>query len=319
MARSHLGRTLIIANPAARSGAGAAAAAFADRFLTSYSAATAGYELTLTQAPGDAEHLARAASARGFDTVVALGGDGVIHEAVNGLMAVPARERPRLAVIPVGSGNDYGRTLGMALNDAEEALAQAVRGEVVEVEVGRVNRTHFMETLSFGLDAAIAIDTTARRAADTSQVGEGLYVTSALKILPRARRGWPVAASIDGGEPRRLPALIFAVQVGPTYGGGFRICPDADPADGLLDACFNVKRPLLPHLMALFGRARSGRHVTSKVIETARARRIELAFDDEPPVQVDGEDLTGGRSFSIEVVPRALRVIRPLAATRVDA
>lgn len=319
MARSHLGRTLIIANPAARSGAGEAAAAFADRFLSSYSAATAGYELTLTRAAGDAEHLARAAGAQGFDTVIALGGDGVIHETVNGLMAVPARERPRLAVVPVGSGNDYGRTLGMALNDAEGALAQVVRGEVVEVEVGRAGRTHFAETLSFGLDAAIAIDTTARRAADTSQVGEGLYVTSALKILPRARRGWTVSASIDGGEPRRLPALIFAVQVGPTYGGGFRICPEADPADGLLDVCFNVRRPLLPHLMALFGMARGGRHAGSKVIETARARRIELVFDDEPPAQADGEDLSGGRRFDIEVVPRALRVIRPLESMRADA
>ncbi|MBE6468726.1 MAG: diacylglycerol kinase family lipid kinase [Coriobacteriaceae bacterium] len=319
MAGSHLGRTLIIANPTARSGAGAAAAAFADRFFASYQAATAGYELKLTQDGGDAEHLARGASASGFDTVIALGGDGVIHETVNGLMAVPARERPRLAVVPVGSGNDYGRTLGMALNDAEGALAQAVRGEVREVEVGRVNGTHFVETLSFGLDAAIAIDTTRRRAADTSQVGEGLYVTSALKILPQARRGWPVSASLDDAEPQRLAALIFAVQVGPTYGGGFHICPDADPADGMLDVCFNVGRPFLPRMMALFARARSGRHVGSKIIETARVRRIALDFEREPPVQADGEDLTGPTRFDIEVVPRALRVIQPIETMRVSA
>lgn len=311
MARSTLGRTLIIANPAARSGKGADAAAFSERFLGSYTAATDGYKLTLTRASGEAEHLARNATSHGFDTVVALGGDGIVHEVVNGLMALPARERPQLAVVPVGSGNDYGRTLGMALNDAETALAQLVRGHAHELEVGRVNGVHFMETLSFGLDAAIALDTTDRRAADTSQEGETLYVTSAMKLIPRARRGWPASVSFDGGEPQRLKTLIFAIQVGSTYGGGFRICPDANPGDGLLDTCFNVKRPLLPHLAVLFGMARTGRHVNSKLIEVKQVRRIRLDFDDLPPAQVDGEELAGGPRYDVEVVPRALRVIVP--------
>ena len=88
MSTSPLGRTLVIANPAAHSGRGAQGATFAERFLASYSSATRGYELRLTTAPGDAELMA--AEADGFDTVVALGGDGVIHEVANGLMRRPA-------------------------------------------------------------------------------------------------------------------------------------------------------------------------------------------------------------------------------------
>lgn len=306
MAQSPLGRTLLIANPAAHSGKGATGADFARHFLGSYATATRGYEVRLTQGPGDAVGIA--AGAVGFDTVLALGGDGVIHEVVNGLMRLPESARPQLGVIPLGSGNDYARTLGMARNDVEGAFAQLVRGTVRELEVGRVNGVHFMQTLSFGLDAAIALDTTDRRAANTSQEGEALFITSGLKILSRAKGGFPCTASFDDEGPVDLKTLIFAVQVGPTYGGGFRICPDADPGDGLLDVCYNVRKPLLPHLLALFGLARSGRHARSSVVSLRRIRHAVLDFAEEPPCQVDGERLQGTH-FEIDVIPRALRVV----------
>ena len=306
MAHSPLGRTLLIANPAAHSGRGATGADFARRFLGSYASATNGYEVRLTEGPGDAVGLA--AGATGFDTVLALGGDGVIHEVVNGLMELPAEARPQLGVIPLGSGNDYARTLDMPRNDVEAAFARLVRGRVRALEVGRVNGTHFMQTLSFGLDAAIAQDTTARRAADTAQEGEALFVTSGLKILSRARGGFPCTARFDDEDPVELSTLIFAVQVGPSYGGGFRICPTADPADGQLDVCYNVRRPVLPHLLALFGLARSGRHAGSSVVRLRRIRHATLDFAEEPPCQVDGEPLTGTH-FEIEVLPAALRIV----------
>lgn len=308
MADSPLGRTLLIANPAAHSGRGAEGAEFARRFLSSYASVTSGYELRLTDGPGDA--IGIAAKAEGFDTVLVLGGDGVIHETVCGLMSRPFELRPQLGVIPLGSGNDYARTLGMARNDVEAAFAQLVRGVARPVEVGRVNGTYFAQTLSFGLDAAIALDTTTRRAADTSQEGEALFVTSGLKILSRAGTGFPCTARFDGEGPIELDELIFAVQVGPTYGGGFRICPDADPTDGLLDACYNLRRPALPRLLALFGLARLGRHAGSSVFRLRRMCRAVLDFAEQPPCQVDGE-LLEGTHFEIEVVPNALRVIFP--------
>ena len=306
MAESPLGRTLLIANPAAHSGKGAAGADFARHFLSSYSSATRGYDVRLTQGPGDAVGIA--ADAAGFDTVLALGGDGVIHEVVNGLMKLPESARPQLGIIPLGSGNDYARTLDMPKNDVEGAFARLVRGQVRELEVGRVNGTHFMETLSFGLDAAIAIDTTERRAADTSQEGEALFITSGLRVISQAHQGFPCSASFDGEEPILLSTLIFAVQVGPTYGGGFKVCPDADPGDGLLDVCYNVRRPSIPHFLALFGLARWGRHALTGAVRMRRFSHATVDFASEPPCQVDGEQLCGTH-FEIDVVPRALRVI----------
>ena len=178
------------------------------------------------------------------------------------------------------------------------------------VEVGLVNGVPFVETLSFGLDAAIAIDTTDRRAADTSQEGEALFITSGLKVLSQAKDGFPCTAYLDDDAPVELSPHIFAFQVGPSYGGGFLICPKADPTDGQLDVCYNVRKPALPRLMALFGLARLGRHVGSSVIRTRRVHHAILEFEAEPPCQVDGEQLVG-RRFEIQVVPDALSVIFP--------
>ena len=309
MGTSPLGRTLVIANPAANRGHGSEGAAFVQCFLDSYHSATTHHELILTKAAGDAESLAREAS--GFDTILALGGDGVIHEVVNGLMKRDANDRPQLGIIPMGSGNDYARTLGMAINDPSRALAQLVRGHVFSLEVGHVNGVYFMETLSFGMDAAIALDTVRRRQEETtSQHGEGLFITSGIRIFSAGSNGWPCRAQFDGMPEVKLPTVIFAVQVGPTYGGGFAICPEADPSDGLLDVCYNVKIPGRPRLLALLGLARFGRHTGSDCVNLLRFTRATMDFETQPPCQVDGEELRGTH-FEVEVVPKALRVIAP--------
>lgn len=305
---SPLGKTLVVANPAAHSGDGEKAAAFAEQFFACYAGATDGFEVVRTVAAMDAVNIA--ADSSDFDTVIALGGDGVIHEVVCGLMSLTRPSRPKLGVIPMGSGNDYARTLGMPRNDVGEALSQLVRGSARPCEVGKVNDTYFMQTLSFGLDAAIALDTTDKRNAGTTQKGEELFVRSALRILSRATKGYDCEAAFDGEDPIELSSIIFAIQVGPTYGGGFRICPAADPSDGLLDVCYNVSLPSTPKLLVLLGLARMGRHTASKVVDTRTIRHAELKFADEPPCQVDGEKLEGTK-FTIDVEPDALEVIFP--------
>lgn len=312
MARANLGSTLVIANPVSHSGKGAAGAEVVRRFFQTCASATTAFDLQLTEAAGDAERIA--AGAVGRDTVVVVGGDGVIHEAVNGLMRIDAPQRPRLAVVPLGSGNDYARTLGLVANDPERALAELLGGGERTLDVGHVTSdlcpegSYFTESLSFGLDAAIAIDTTKRRAEGTRQEGSGLFATSAVKLAARASKGYPCTAIIDGEEPLELTSLIFAVLNGPTYGGGFRICPNANPTDGLLDLCYNVRQPLMPHLMMLLGLARFGRHTHSRMVRLRRMCTAQVQFHADVPCQIDGEELPG-TSFSINVVPSALRVM----------
>ena len=314
MPMNNLGSTLAIANPAAHSGRGAVGAEHVKRFFEICPSASTSFELQLTSAPGDARRIA--AQASGFDTVIAVGGDGVIHEVVNGLMEIVPDQRPRLGIVPLGSGNDFARTLVLTPNDPNTALRMMLTGHEKALDLGHVTSdarpegVYFTESLSFGLDAAIALDTTKRRAEGTRQEGEGLFLTSSIKLALRASKGYPCVARIDGGEPLELTALIFAVLNGPTYGGGFRICPQADPCDGRLDLCYNVRKPWMPHLMFLLALARFGRHTRSSYVRLRKLHEAHVEYAGEVPCQVDGEEFAG-TSFSIAVVPDAIRVIVP--------
>ena len=303
---TNLGKTLLIANPTAHSGAGAKAAALSESIFRERPELTTSFELRLTTDKGDAE--AWAAEAGDYDTLIVLGGDGVIHEVVVGLMKLPREQRPALALIPQGTGNDFARTLATPLNNAQASIDSLAKLVKRTVDLGVVNGVHFMETLSFGLDAAIALDTIDKRAEGSKEEGEQLFISSAIQIVSKETAGCRVRYRFDGGEWAETTSLMFAIQVGPTYGGGFKICPNAKPNDGLLDVCHNVKKPSVPLLLLLLARARFGIHTSSKALEFVQARHIDLEFPDEvPPVQVDGDELLG-TSFSIDVVPDALDV-----------
>lgn len=305
-----LGRIGIIANPAAQSGEAAKAAT---RF---YEAITRrlghdSCDLALTKHPGHAIDLAAHAQSR-YDTLVVIGGDGIVHEAVNGLMSVPSEERPRFAVVPVGSGNDYALTLGMS-TDIRKALDCILACKTDRYDVGRVNDEYFAETLSFGLDAAIALDTVERRK-KSGKHGTRLYMEAGVDQILHHLNKYEYKGTISGvdGTDESLDidssSYIFAVQIGPTYGGHFKICPNADPSDGLFDICI-CHPPLNPITAAgIFMLAKSGKHTKFKNFEFHKARALSLEFNEEPPCQADGEKVVG-RSFDVECIHEALTVI----------
>lgn len=296
-----LGHTLLIVNPASKVGKGAAAGERARRLLE-----TACVDITCycTERPGHAVELASSAAA--YDTVIALGGDGVIHEVANGLLALDRHSRPVLGVIPVGSGNDYARTLGMS-EKVETACAQLLSGEVRSVDAGLCNGRFFVETLSFGIDAAIALDTVQRRKR-TNKTGNALYFEAGLNQLIFHRDMHRYRACFDDDAPEQGESLTFAVQIGCTYGGGFRICPQASPADGLFDVCIAHPPIGLIGAVSLFAKAKEGRHVGSPQIEIRQAARLSVRFEHDVPAQMDGEDCTGN-SFEVAIAPGALSVL----------
>lgn len=311
------GRTLVIANPAAQRGRGAEGAAEIERALAAGEAPVDAYEVVRTAEPGHG--CALASQAQGYDTVLALGGDGVIHEVVNGLMRLDAADRPRLGVLPLGSGNDFARTAAVAArNCPRRALQELSRGAEYRFDLGFVTSdaapegTWFMETLSFGLDAAVALGSMELRQRNGAR-GTRLFGALGLDVFSRNRTPYPYRATFwdarGGAHALEGEEVVFAVQVGPTYGGGFRICPDASPVDGLLNLCRSVRVPSVPHTLALFMSARLGLHVHSSAVELMRCERLEITFyDREPPCQVDGEELRGTR-YEVRSQPGALRVL----------
>ena len=191
-------KLLIIANPVAQNGEGKACAYRARALLASALGEDA-FALEFTERPGQASDIAARAASRGFDCVCALGGDGIANEVACGLMEVPAGERPVFALLPVGSGNDYARTLGMS-TDLPTAVLQLCDGELRSHDVGKCNDRWFLETLSFGLDAAIALDTVERRAR-TGKTGTMLYLQSGIDQLLHHMDLRRYTAVLDGGEP----------------------------------------------------------------------------------------------------------------------
>ena len=159
------------------------------------------------------------------------------------------------------------------------------------------------------LDAAIALDTMERRVR-TGRTGTVLYMESGIDQLLHHLDLRRYRVSFDGGETVEAESVTFAVQIGPYYGGGFKICPDARIDDGLLDVC--VAHPPVGAARALyiFLRAKGGKHVRFKQIELRRCRTLHLEFDEAPPAQMDGE-LIEGTSFDIAVEPAALNVLVP--------
>lgn len=303
------GRIALIANPAAQNGRGAWAAVEAASLLRAR-VGDEGFQLLLTERPRHATALA-ASLDPSVGTVVALGGDGLISEVAAGLMERPVDERPALGVIPVGSGNDYAASLGVPTSIGR-AIDCVLVGRTAVVDVGRVNGRYFVETLSFGLDAAIALDTVERRVR-TGRTGTRLYLESAVDQLFRHLNIYDFTARLTGGDAAAArtvsaAAYLLAVQIGPTYGGHFRICPGAELDDGLLDLCYAT-----PHLgpwkaLAVLLAAKGGRHTGNRHIHLDRASRLVLDFAEEPPGQIDGEKIEGTH-FEIDCIPRSLTVI----------
>lgn len=296
---------LLIANPASQNGNGARLAERAMEMLFR-KMADASIDVVLTRYPHHAAELA--ATSSGFDTLITLGGDGVVHEAVNGLMQLASEERPRLGVIPTGSGNDFARALGMpqGMKRACEALC---RSSETPIDVGRVNGSFSIETLSFGLDAAIAHDTVERRR-KTGRKGALLYGESAIHQLKHSFRAYSYTMRADDGAPESGECITFAVQNGPFYGGGFKICPDARLDDGAFDICISHAPVSRARASFAFLRAKGGKHLGMPEFTLEHAQRIVVDFDEEPPAQMDGEALTGTH-FEVDLLHDAIRALTP--------
>jgi len=338
-----LGKTLLIANPAAQNGKGAKAALFAEERLRSV-LPQADFVAKMTEAPRHGLEIA--AKSAFFDTVVALGGDGIVHEVANGLMSLPQPKRPHFGVLPVGSGNDYAKTLGMSLR-IEESVEQLLRSRPRAFDVGLCNGEYFVETLSFGLDAAIALDTVQRRV-KTGRKGAWLFFASGVDMLLHHLHTYEYAlryGEVTGGQAagagsavvdaatrgkaaatgevtaasgpdrrtseRRGQMLLFAVQIGRTYGGGFTICPKAATDDGLFDLCIAHPPMGIPKALLIFALAKNAHHTGFKQLEFLTTDTLTLHFPDKvPPVQIDGEAFEG-ETFDIRCIPQALHVLVP--------
>lgn len=297
----NLGKTLIIVNPVAQSGKGSKNGHRTfDLLRVDYKQDV---DLFYTKHDGHAMKIAEDSAK--YDSVIVVGGDGVVHETASGIMRIEKKNRPVLGVIPVGSGNDYARSLGMSFK-VKTAVDQLMHSEVKEVDVGQCNDKYFVETLSFGIDAGIAIDTMKARK-KSKEKGFKLYFKCGINRIMNHFEFLDFHATLDGERKIDGHSVVLAIQNGKTYGGGFKIAPDAELDDGILNIVYSEGKMTRKKMIPLFTLCARGKHVNSKMVCFDTAKTIDLEIDQVVPCQLDGEEYSANK-FDIKTHHKALKV-----------
>lgn len=285
----------LLVNPAAgRRRAAVAAAALLDRLR----ARGAEVRVAAGESASDSARLAERLVADRPDALVAVGGDGLVHLALQALVGTDVP----LGVVGAGTGNDIARELG--LPRAPDAAARAVlAGHTRRIDTVAAAGRHYLSVLACGFDSRVNERVNGFRV----RTGRLDYVAGVLAELGSFT---PLHYTLDV-DGRRLEAEGMLVAVGNTrcYGGGMRVCPDARPDDGLLDVVL-VRRVGRARFLRLFPRVFTGSHTGLPEVTVLRGRRVAVAADGAVDVvaHADGERLAAP-PLVCEAVPGSVRVL----------
>ena len=256
-----------------------------------------------TRAPGDGRTLAAAAVAAGAELIVAVGGDGTLNEVVNGVTGEDGRPLAAVGALLTGRGRDAARTLGLP-RDPGRAAERLVLGGETRRDLGLVRRgtgrRFFVTVAGAGFDAAVAA-----RAATMPGRGTVPYLRAVAASL-RAHRPWALRVAVDGAPARPLSVTAVVIANGPCFGGGMRVAPGADAADGMLDLVVLGalgRGELMRWLPTLYW----GGHLRHPRVTRERARAVAVTSDAPVPLQLDGEPW-GASPFDVTVCAGALRL-----------
>ena len=282
------------------------------RDLRSITEQHGGVDWSGTVYPGHAIELARQAGEQGYDMVIAMGGDGTVHEVVNGLMQVPAEKRPILGVVPAGSGNDFAHGL-KASKTPTEALNRAINGDPTTVDLGMMTDEHghteyFDNTLGIGFGAMVTI----RSHQLPVLRGFLMYLTSVIQTIILNHNAIHMQIESDG-EKWEQKVIYLIICNGPREGGGFLVAPNAKISDGLLDYAM-IKDVSRLKLFRILPEVMKGTHGRFKEVKMGTCKKFTLTANRPLYIHADGEIFTGPgtdlRKVSFEILPNALRVVQ---------
>jgi diacylglycerol kinase (ATP) len=258
-----------------------------------------------TRARGHAVELAAQAVAEGWPAVLAVGGDGTVHETVNGLVAAaPGRPTVPLGIVPLGSGNDFVKLVGLPPGDGRLAAERLLRASPRQVDVGSMNGELFTNGVGIGFDARVAA--AAQRVERLR--GMAIYAWAVLQVLS-SHRTPRMRVSIDGLPVADGPLTLVTVGNGACHGGGFWICPAARIDDGLFDICI-AEAMSVPRLLGLLPRVMRGRHVGRPGVVMRQGRRVEILSEEPLPIHADGEVIDRPlHELVFELLPGRLTVL----------
>jgi diacylglycerol kinase (ATP) len=299
---SPFGPLVLIANPNAGRGAVSRALPRVESVLRNCNLA---YRIVRTTHRGHATEAARQALSDGERYLVAVGGDGTVHEVVNGMVSGggPVAADAVLGVVAAGSGCDFVRSFGLP-GDAEQAAERLAGDEVRTIDVGTVTCADgdtkcFVNIAEAGLGGAVV----ARAARLGKLIGGARYAAGFWLTLPRFR---PAAVRLDAdGQHHAWRAYNVVVANCRFYGGGMQISPNSDPCDCLLDILV-MTGPKSDSFTTL-PKVYKGAHLPHRNIAELRSARLTIEADTPFPVEADGEAL-GMTPASFGIIPGAIRL-----------
>ena len=266
------------------------------------------YTVVHTTRRGHATELARAALDNGSRFLVACGGDGTIHEVVNGMIAndKPVNPEAVLGVISAGTGSDFIKTFGLPAGPSF-AAAHLDGPEAFPIDIGKVTYTEGLETLvryfSNIAEAGLGVKVVRRAARLPRWLGPTVYFFAFWLCLPGHK---PVQATID---------LVDRTYEGPIdnlivancqfFGGGMQIAPKAAPTDGLLD--IQIDHVGKKEAIALLPRTYRGRHLPHPRIDESKRVRVSISTEVPLPIEADGE-LLGHTPATFEVIRDVIKL-----------
>ncbi|MBA3646065.1 MAG: YegS/Rv2252/BmrU family lipid kinase [Gemmatimonadaceae bacterium] len=257
-------------------------------------------DIVKTERAGDESRLAAEAIASGIGTIVAIGGDGTCSRIAATI--VTAGSSCRLGLVPVGTGNDFAKTLGVVSLSFPEIAGLCAGSSIARMDVGKIDDIYFLNGCGFGIDPEIL----AAALSVTWLRGNAVYIVSALRKL-FSYGGVTIGTSTPGGVTQTW--MMLTVSNGRNLGGAFKIAPLASVCDGCLDVhSFADARPA--RRLKIFLATMQGRHPELPEVSFERHSSLTLTFLSPPAMEIDGE-LRHARSssVSIECLPGALSVV----------
>jgi YegS/Rv2252/BmrU family lipid kinase len=257
-----------------------------------------GAEMCLTQRAGHATELAREAAQKNFEAVVAIGGDGTINETARGLVGT----QTALGIIARGSGNGFARELGLKLS-VEEALVQLQRAHPVWCDAGSANGELFLNVAGVGIEAAIAW-----QFMEYGKRGMIPYFTIGAKTALTYKPQQLDVTFDDRHEIISPLTLVFAN--GKQYGSNFKIAPEANLQDGLLDmvTVHNISKWKLALAAPYFF---TDKRRPFEVTTTTQIKQAVILHRGEILYHIDGEPRKTTDRLEVKILPKALRVLIP--------
>ncbi|WP_309245501.1 diacylglycerol/lipid kinase family protein [Virgibacillus proomii] len=263
------------------------------------------FDVFITERPHHATELVKEIiQKKDVKAIIAVGGDGTVHEIINGLVG----SKIPLGIIPAGSGNDFCRGMGIPLQ-YERALERVLKGEQKIIDVGNINNKFFATIVGIGFDGQVAQQTNQsqnKKILNLAGMGSISYIINVLKVL-FYYKPTNIDLEIDQKLAKHQNVWLIAIANSPFYAGGMMICPNAKNDDQLFDICI-VKEISRWQLLRIFPSVFKGKHVTHPSVTILKAKQLKIMSNTPMTAHGDGE-IIGETPFKIMISPSTLFVL----------